>query len=263
MSVKVRRYRNGGWEVDITFRLPNGKKHRERSKAPVDSKSGALRWGQDRERHLLQHGPPQSRKQVPTIEQFAPRFLEGHALANQQKPSELAAKESILRVHLIPLFGEKRLDEITTEQVQRLKQRLQDRAPKTVNNALTVLQTMLKKAVEWNVIDRMPCVIRWVRTPKPSVEFYDFPEYERFVTAARAIDSNKLPVERCGIRHVMRTAEAATKQGAGQPLAGMNPWRSLSETSSRTLSKAEMVDKDSDKDSDKGAPAANTLNRHD
>lgn len=35
MSVKVRPYRNGGWEVDITFRLPDGRNHRERSKAPV------------------------------------------------------------------------------------------------------------------------------------------------------------------------------------------------------------------------------------
>ena len=42
----------------------------------------------------------------------------------------------------------------------------------------------------------------------------------------------------------------------------MNPLMPLSETSSRTLSKAEMVDKVYDKDSDKGAPAANTLNRY-
>jgi integrase len=188
MSVKVRPYRNGGWEVDITFRLPDGRKHRERSKAPVDSKSGALRWGQDRERHLLQHGLPQPKKEVPTLKEFAPRFLEGHARANQQKPSGVVAKESILRVHLIPLFGDMRLDEITTEQVQRLKQRMKDRAPKTVNNTLTVLQTMLKKAVEWDVIEGMPCTIGWIRTAKPSVGFYDFPEYERFLAGARDTD---------------------------------------------------------------------------
>ena len=58
MSVRVRPYRAGGWEVDITVRLPNGSRLRERSKAPVSSKSAAQRWGEDRERHLLQHGPP-------------------------------------------------------------------------------------------------------------------------------------------------------------------------------------------------------------
>ena len=29
MSVKVRPYRRGGWEVDITTRLPNGTRRRE------------------------------------------------------------------------------------------------------------------------------------------------------------------------------------------------------------------------------------------
>ena len=40
MSVTVRPYRNGGWEVDITLRLPDNSKYRERCKAPVDSKTG-------------------------------------------------------------------------------------------------------------------------------------------------------------------------------------------------------------------------------
>src|SRR6516225_3275949 len=134
MSVTVRPYRNGGWEVDITTRLPNGQRHRERCKAPVSSKSAAQRWGDDRERHLVQHGlpEPQQQKEVPTLEQFAERFIDGYARANRQKPSGIAAKETILNVHLVPQLGSKRLDEITTEQVQRLKTELRKRAPKTV-----------------------------------------------------------------------------------------------------------------------------------
>ena len=65
MSVKIRPYRHGGWEVDITVRLPNGSRRRERAKAPVSSKSAAVRWGEDRERHLLQHGVPQSGRRCP------------------------------------------------------------------------------------------------------------------------------------------------------------------------------------------------------
>jgi integrase len=189
MSVKVRPYRNGGWEVDITFRLPDGRKYRERSKAPVDSKSGALRWGQDRERHLLQHGPPQPKKEVPTLEKFAPRFIEGHAKANRQKPSGIAAKEMILRVHLLPALGHKRLDMIKNEDVQRLKHNLQAKSPKTVNNVLAVLSVLLKKAVEWEVIERMPCSIKLLRVSKDSPRFFDFDEYERLVDAARILDS--------------------------------------------------------------------------
>src|SRR5436190_23583225 len=35
------------------------------------------RWGRDRERHVLQHGLPTPKNEVPTLEEFAPRFLEG------------------------------------------------------------------------------------------------------------------------------------------------------------------------------------------
>jgi hypothetical protein len=110
--------------VDISFRLPNGRRHRERTKAPVNSKSGALRWGQDRERHLLQHGPNQPNKEVLTLEIFSSRFIEGYAVANRQKPSGVAAKQTILNVHLVPALGTKRLGAITNEDIQRLKHQL-------------------------------------------------------------------------------------------------------------------------------------------
>src|SRR5690349_5085196 len=85
------------------------------------SRSAAQRWAQDRERYLLQHGPRAAKREVPTLEAFAPRFVDGHARANRHKPSGIAATESILKWHLVPALGAKRLDAITNEQVQRLK----------------------------------------------------------------------------------------------------------------------------------------------
>jgi integrase len=154
----------------------------------IASKSAAQRWGLDRERHLLQHGPPQTKKEVPTLEAFAPRFLAGHARANRQKPSGIAAKEMIVRVHLTPALGTKPLNSISNEDVQRLKHRLLNKATKTVNNILTVLNVMLKKAVEWDVIERLPCTIKMLPVSKGSTRFYDFDEFERLVVAARATD---------------------------------------------------------------------------
>ena len=118
MSVKVRPYRRGGWEVDVRVVVPDGTQRRERRKAPVSSKSAARRWGQARERELLVHWPTAAskpRKEVPTLQEFAERFLDGYARANRQKPSEIAAKESIIRVHLARLLGSTRLDGITNE----------------------------------------------------------------------------------------------------------------------------------------------------
>ena len=166
MSVTIRPYRRGGWEVDIRVVLADGTKRRDRKRAPVSSKSAAVRWAQARERELLIQPPvvpTEPRKEVPTLQAFAGRFLDGYARANRQKPSTVITKEGILRVHLVPLLGSKRLDANTNEDVQRLKSALRARAAKTVNNVLTVLNVLLRIAVEWREIDRMPCTVRLVK----------------------------------------------------------------------------------------------------
>ena len=105
--------------------------------------------------------------------------------ASRRKPSGIAAKEMILRVHLIPWFGLQRLDAIRNEHVQRLKHALRAKAVKTVNNVLTVLNVLLKTAVEWDVIEQMPCTIRLLPVPKTSAAFHDFDVFERLVDTAR------------------------------------------------------------------------------
>ena len=108
MSVTIRPYRHGGWEVDIVWRTPDGRLHRDRKRVGVKSKAAAREWGVARERDLLVRGPTGKCKEVPTFNAFWPRFLEGYARANRQKPSGVAAKETIGRVHLQPPFGTKR-----------------------------------------------------------------------------------------------------------------------------------------------------------
>ncbi|HEY2434633.1 MAG TPA: tyrosine-type recombinase/integrase [Vicinamibacterales bacterium] len=217
--------------MDIVFRLPNGTRHRERSKAPVGSKSAAQRWGDDRERYLLIHGLAKKEQEVPTLREFAPRFLDEHARANQQKLGGIAHKDSILRNHLLPTLGAKSLDAITAEDVQRLKRRLEDRAPKTVNNVLTVLSTLLKKAVEWGVIPYVPCTIRLLKTSQGSVEFYDFDDYERLIAAARALDSTTLACVLLGGDAGLRSGEMRAlrwrdvNQEAKQLCVERNDWR--------------------------------------
>jgi len=194
MSVTIRRYRRGGWEVDIRVVSPDGTRQlRERKRSPVASRSDTQRWAEALERELFQRlmdpAPQTPRKEVPTLRAFAPRFMDGHARANRQKPSGIAAKELILRVHLLAALGHKRLDAIKSEDVQRLKRNLEAKSPKTVNNVLAVLSVMLKKAVEWEVITHMPCMVKLLPVSKGSTRFYDFDEYERLVEAARLLDA--------------------------------------------------------------------------
>ena len=190
MSVKVRKYRKkeGEWEVDIRVQLPDDTWFRERRRAPVSSESAAKEWGERRQRHLTKHGRPKPREEVPTLQEFVPRFMDGYARANRQKPSGIAAKETAFRVHLVPALGSKPLDAINNEDVQRLKAELAQKAPKTVNNVLTVLATLLRVAVEWGVIERMPCKIKLLRTAHPVAVFHDFAAYERLIEAAKVVD---------------------------------------------------------------------------
>lgn len=184
MSVRVRPYRRGGWEVDIRWLAPDGRRRRERRRTAVTSRNAAQRWGEARERELMVNGSETRVQEVPTIEEFVPRFLDGHARANRQKPGGIAQKEVVLRVHLVPRMGKKRLNAVSSEDVQRLKSQLDGKAARTVNNVLTVLSMLLKKAVEWGVIDRLPCAVRLLKVPPSSVDFYDFEEYEAFVAGA-------------------------------------------------------------------------------
>jgi hypothetical protein len=111
MSVTIRPSRRGGWEVDIRVVAPDGTRElRERKRAPVSSRSAASRWADSRERVLFERlmKPPQDNappKEVPTLREFAPRFRDGDARANRQKPSGIAAKDMILRVHLVPAWA--------------------------------------------------------------------------------------------------------------------------------------------------------------
>ena len=62
MSVTIRPYRRGGWEVDIRVVAPDGLREiRERKRAPTSARSAAVRWAESRERVLFERlmKPPQ------------------------------------------------------------------------------------------------------------------------------------------------------------------------------------------------------------
>lgn len=226
MTVTVRPYRSGGWEVDIMLTLDDGRTHRERRKSPVSSKSKSLAWGRERERHLLEHGPTPkrrarilktepsllrtedpNRKEVPTLAEFSPRYIEGYARANREKPSSIDAKESILRNYLIPAFGSRRLDDISQEDIQVFKGQMAHLSNKTINNALTVLNTLFKCAVDWGLLETVPVTIRFLRVAQPRVEFYDFADFERLVAAAAGGDPRSLLVVLLGGEAGLRRGE--------------------------------------------------------
>lgn len=81
------------------------------------------------------------------------------------------------------------------------------KAPKTVNNILTVLSKLLKVAAEWDVIDQMPCTIRLLKAPAKEADFHDFDEYERLVQSAKDINQQAYLVVLLGGEAGLRRGE--------------------------------------------------------
>jgi hypothetical protein len=59
-------------------------------------------------------------------------------------------------------------EQIGARDVDRIKYLMREKSPQTVNNALTGLSKLVKVAVEWEEIERMPCTIRLLKAKEPA-----------------------------------------------------------------------------------------------
>lgn len=183
--------------VDVTGVMPSGVTVRDLHVARVQTERGAQQeerdviariiagtWTKQRERRARAKAQPAPTPQSETLATFAARWLDTYAVTNN-KPSEVQSKRSIVRVHLVPAFGELALDAITTRAVEEFKAaKLREGASaKTVNNILTVLRKMLATAHEWGELASVPRV-RWLKAPKPEPRFLDFDEAARLIEGA-------------------------------------------------------------------------------
>lgn len=201
MGVRVRPYRNGGYQVDVYLRHATGRVVRERH-VVTSSKSAAERWGIERYKALAVSEVAPTKGEVPTLNTFWPRFDQNYIQAEHLKPTSAKSMWIVFRVHLSPALGEKRLDKITAEDVQALKASLKNRtlpypdkdgnpivkprSPKTINNILTVLGSLMAQAVEWDVIAKVP-KIGMLDVPPPEMEFFESDELERLLAGARKV----------------------------------------------------------------------------
>lgn len=204
MSVKIRKRKDGGkvrefYFVDKTIKLPDGSKFRLREVPPDQTRRGAEQYEQDRIREVIDAwregrlGKKDDPKEpCPTLKAFMPRFMREYA-TGENKVSEQDSKTDIFENHLIPFFGDMRLDEIKSADIDRFKSeqllkmtvRRTPMTKKTVNNQLTVLRKALVQAREWEIIKEIPVVRFFKKLPPPPFDFLTFVEAERLLVAAK------------------------------------------------------------------------------
>lgn len=155
----------------IDFRY-NGFRYRQSS--PENTAAGA-RMYESLLRQKAVKGEPIgiTSDEMPVFSEFTSRWMDVYVRTNN-KHSEILNKESVLRAHLVPFFGSKKLDKIKTVDIESYKSmKLQSgQSPKSVNNHLIVLNKCFNTAKDWCILENIP-KIKLLRVPPQEFDFLD------------------------------------------------------------------------------------------
>ena len=93
-------------------------------------------------------------------------------ICSPKKPSEIRGKKAVLETHLVPFFGNTRINRISGIQIERYKAKKIKKgiSNKTINNHLTVLSKCLRTAEEWLDLEKIP-KIKKLKVPPQRFDF--------------------------------------------------------------------------------------------
>ena len=88
-------------------------------------------------------------KQTPTLKSFAVRYLSDYAEPHK-KPGSVIQDRLNLDVHILPLLGARKMDQLSRADMAKLHHALR-KTPVAANRCLALCSTMLKLAVAWGI----------------------------------------------------------------------------------------------------------------
>ena len=236
---KVRRRGRWMWRARVVLGGKSATAYRSRKDEAVEAESEL----QDRLKQATANpGASSWEGRVPTLAEFKEKFLTRQAAEN--RPSEMRLKRQVLRDHLLPAFGDLRLDQITVELVDGYKAAklagdpnndVAALARNTVANHVTLIKRILHQARDWGDLDKVPR-IKQVKRPQTDFDFLDFGEADRFIGSAGSWRPFMIVAIRTGLRlgelrglqwgdvdldnRRIRVARAYTKDGWGALKSG-------------------------------------------
>lgn len=201
---------NGIYRANFTYTDPRTGA-RKRCRQSLGTRDG--REARKREKYLmvqLETMPThEETKKSAAFSGFAAHWLNTHVRTNL-KPTTYRSYEQILRVHLVPYFGDVDLREISVESVELYKSRKSStHSAKTVNNHLGILGKLLVDAVKWEYADRNPAhEVQPLRLhPQDGFDFWEPEESSAFLEAVKEKRPEWHPFFLCALRTGMRLGE--------------------------------------------------------
>ena len=197
----------GRWHVDINFQ---GVRYRPR--CPENTKASAQAYEAVLRRRLARGESIDNLKDTAREKESSKIFKEAAwqwyktYVKTNTKPSVQRSYEMTLRVHLVPQFGSRKLDTLTSLDIEEYKaEKLRKGlAPKSVNNHLAILSKLLKDCKSWLWMKSVP-QITWLKVPPQPYDFLTHQETRRLLDMNR--ESSWHDMILCAVRTGMRRGE--------------------------------------------------------
>lgn len=144
-------HRTGLWKVDVSVRCIDGRVRRKRQGGFKTQRQAARFERRLREsiRLLTYDTTP-----IPTLREFAEEWM---ATKQSLTKNTITTYRAMLRHYIVPELGGMRLDDIGQRAIERATAAWRARLrPRSINLCLSVLRTMLRTAVRWDVIEAAP-----------------------------------------------------------------------------------------------------------
>jgi len=145
----------------------------------------------------MQHGEelPKEKVKAPTFKEFAEKYLKWSDGRKKERGKTKAGKEPVTvdksryEHHLKDRFDDKRLDEITPFDLERMKSDMAKAgiAPKTISHCLGLLRAMYNRAADWDIYQG-PNPVKKIKMPviqNARDRFLSFEEAERLLKELR------------------------------------------------------------------------------
>lgn len=175
----IRRTDSGGWQV--RYRDPAGRERARNFRRKADAERFSVTVETDKIRGMW----ADPRLARITVSEWLPTW---QASRVHLRPSTRALSESLLRNHVLPYFGDRRLGSVTPTDVQGFVAHLEEKglAPSTVRQCYLLVAGLFSSALDSDIIVRSPC--RGIHLPSDSKREMRFLTADEVSNLATVID---------------------------------------------------------------------------